>query len=94
MSLPVFSKQGSEAGLLEIPVVGQRVGYVPLLHDKKARAVREAPTLVAARRVPFHGGPELRVRLRDDLNAGIGLKLVNHPGLRMFAEIHACPPLS
>ena len=64
MSLPVFSKQGSEAGLLEVPVVGQRVGYVPLLHDKKARAVREAPTLVTARRVPFHGGPELRVRLK------------------------------
>ena len=40
---PVFSEQGSEAGLLEVPVVGQRLGYVPLLHDKKAGAVGEAP---------------------------------------------------
>ena len=61
---PVFSEQGSEACLFEVPVVGQRVGYVPLFPDKKAGAVGEAPALVRARRVSDYGGPELDVFLR------------------------------
>jgi len=61
---PVFSEQGSEAGLFEVAVEGQCVGDIALLHDKKAGAVGEAPTLVRARRVSGYGGPELGVFLR------------------------------
>ena len=55
-----MSQQGSEAGLLEVAVEGQRVGYVPIFHDKEAGAVSEAPCLVASGGVPLHGGAELR----------------------------------
>ena len=62
---PGLSEQGSEARLLAVPVVGERLGDVPLLRDEEACAVREDPCLVGPGGVARDGGPELGVRLRS-----------------------------
>ena len=76
--MSTLSEEGYEPGLFEVSVVGQRRGDVPLLHDEKARAVGEAPTLVTSSSVSLHRSPELRVRLRNDFHIGISLKLLDH----------------
>ena len=63
---PGLSEQGGEARLPEVPVAGERLGDVPLPHDKEACAVREAPCLAGPGGVALDGGPEPGVRLRDD----------------------------
>ena len=69
--LLALPEEGHEPGLHKISVVGQRRGDVALLHDEKARAVRQAPTLVTSSSVPLHRSPELRVRLRNDSTSGL-----------------------
>ena len=60
------------------PVVSERVGHVPLLHDKKARAVREAPGLITSSGVVLYSSPKLAVCLRDDLNVRPGFQFSDH----------------
>ena len=60
------------------PVVGKRLGDVPVLHHEEAGAVREAPCLVGPGCVALHGAPELRVRLLDDLHIRAGFQITDH----------------
>ena len=45
-SFLVSPQQSDKPCLLKVAVVGQRLGDATFLHDKEARAVREAPSLV------------------------------------------------
>ena len=70
-----FTQKRDEPGLLEIPIVGQRFGYPPFFHQKKARAVGNAPPLIQPRSISLDRSHKLRTGLGDDFHPVIILKL-------------------
>ena len=80
-------EEGGEAGLLEVPIVGERNADVSLLHDEEARAVRQAPPLVGPGGVALDGSTEPGLCLRDDLDTWVVLEALDHLGRKSPTEL-------
>ena len=72
-------QERDEPGLLEVSVVGQRLADVQILHQQKAPAIGQAPSLVRPRRVPAQRSLELGARLRYDRYVGIRYQATHYP---------------